>query len=151
MMGRSVRIYNETSRNSALQDIMALDVGDGKPEQQMFIKPYRKDRSKAQNALSHVWYAQLAVQLREFTAEGYKGFCKLHFGVPILRTEAEFCELYDRVFKPMDYPTKIEIMSKPGLFDVTSLMKVEQMGLYLEQIQQHFADRVQLNFSEDAR
>ena len=99
---------------------------------------------------SHLWYGQLAAKLREYTAGEYKGLCKLHFGVPILKTDFDFCALYDRVFEPLDYPTKLEIMSTPGMFNVTSLMKVEPMSLYLEQIQMHFADRVHLAFSEDA-
>jgi len=127
---------------------MALDVGDGK-SYVMTLRPYKRDRSKEQNALSHVWYAQLAAKLKEYTAEGYKGFCKLHFGVPILREDPEFCELYDGVFKPMEYPTKLKIMSTPGLFDVTSMMKTEQMSLYLEQIQAHFADQIQLLFPDE--
>lgn len=151
MMGRSTRIFNETSRNRALEEIMGLDIGEGKPVMQMQIKPYKKDRSGAQNSLSHVWYAQLAAKLREDTAAGYKAYCKLHFGVPILREDADFGAMYDRIFKPMDYETKLEIMKQPGLFDVTSLMSVEQMGLYLDHVQHHWADRVQLNFSEDAR
>ena len=146
MSGREVIISNEISRNSAIEDIMAVDVDS--PEV-MTLRPYKRDRSKEQNALSHVWYAQLAAKLREYTAEGYKGLCKLRLGIPILRTDQEFSEMYDRIFKPMDYPTRLEIMSTPGLFDVTSLMKVDQMSLYLEQIQQHFADRVQLRFPDE--
>ena len=150
MSGRSVRIYNEKSRNSAIEDIMALDVGSGLPVQQMFIKPYKRDRSTEQNALSHVWYAQVAARLREDTASEVKGYCKLHFGVPILREDRDFCELYDRVFKPMPYETKLEIMSKPGLFDVTSLMKIDQTSLYLEHMQRHYAELgVQLLFPDE--
>ena len=146
MSGKEVVISSETSRNSAIEDVMAVDVS---VPQVMTLKPYKRDRSREQNALSHVWYAQVAAKLREFTAGGYKGFCKLHFGVPILREDPEFSEMYDRIFKPMPYEMKMEIMAQPGLFDVTSLMKTEQMSLYLEQIQQHYADRVQLRFPDE--
>ena len=128
---------------------MSLEVIPRESEWLMSIKPYKKDRSADQNALSHVWYAQLAAKLREYTAQGYKGFCKLHFGIAILREDPEFTEMYDRIFKPMDYETKLEIMSTPGLFDVTSLMKTDQMSLYLEQIQQHYADQIQLRFPNE--
>jgi hypothetical protein len=33
--------------------------------------------------------------------------------------------------------------------DVTSLMKVPQMSRYLEQVQQHYAGRVPLEFPDD--
>ena len=148
-MGIENRIFNEYSRNAAITDIMNLDVD--KKEWQMVIRPYNKDRGLALNALSHVWYAQIAAKLREDTAEQVKGYCKLRIGIPILREDQEFSEMYDRIFKPMDYETKLEIMSRPGLFDVTSIMKTPQMCLYLEQIQQHYADRVQLHFPDEPR
>jgi len=127
---------------------MLMDVDLSTP-QVMTLKPYKRNRSADQNALSHVWYAGLAAKLHEFDAGGYKGFCKLHFGIPILREDPEFSEMYDRIFKPMPYGMKHEIMSTPGLFDVTSLMNTEQMSLYLEQIQRHFADRIQLRFPDE--
>jgi len=147
--GKEVVISNEISRNSGIEDLMALDVGEGKQAHVMTLKPYKRDRSKEQNALSHVWYAQVAAKLREDTAEQVKGFCKLRMGIPILREDPEFSEMYDRIFKPMAYETKLEIMETPGLFDVTSLMKTEQMSLYLEQVQQHYANRVQLRFPDE--
>jgi hypothetical protein len=149
MSGKEVVITGETSRNSGIEDLMALDVGEGKQAHVMTLKPYTHDRSKSQNALSHVWYAEIAAKLREKPAKDVKGECKLHFGIPILRTDIEFSEMYDRIFKHMDYETKLEIMSTPGLFDVTSMMKTEQMSLYLEQIQQNYADRVQLRFPDE--
>ena len=148
-MGIEVRIFNEFSRNTATVDIMNLDVD--KKEWLMTIKPYKKDRSLELNALSHVWYAQIGATLREDTAEQVKGYCKLRIGIPILREDQEFSEMYDRIFKPMNYETKLEIMSRPGLFDVTSIMNTSQMCLYLEQIQQHYSDRVQLHFPDEPR
>jgi len=134
-------ITNEYQRNQAI-----MDVSDVKLPAVMTLKPYKKDRSIEQNALSHTWYSVIAAKLREDTAEGVKGYCKLRIGIPILREDQEFSEMYDRIFKPKDYETKLEIMSRPGLFDVTSIMNTAQMCLYLEQIQQHYADRVQLVF-----
>lgn len=144
-----VRIFNEHSRNTAITDIMNLEVITGAKEHSMKLRPYQKDRSLEMSALSHVWYAQVAAKEREYTAEQVKGLCKLHFGIPILREDQEFSELYDRAFKPMDYETRLEIMTKPGLFDVTSLMKTAQILLYMEQIQQHYADRVQLRYPNE--
>jgi len=143
------RLFNEYSRQAAITVLTDLEIETGEKEWYMTIRKYSRDRSLEMNALSHVWYAQLAAKVKEDTAAGYKGFCKLHFGVPILREDPEFSELYDRVFKPMSYPTKIEIMTKPGLFDVTSLMKVDQMTLYMEHIQAHFADKIELRWPNE--
>ena len=139
-------IANEYQRNGAISDVSDIEL-----PAIMTLRPYKKDRSLEMNALSHVWYAQIAAKEREYTAEQVKGYCKLRIGIPILRTDIEFSEMYDRIFKPMDYETKIEIMSRPGLFDVTSIMKTDQMCLYLEQIQQHYANRVQLYFPDEPR
>jgi len=143
------KIFNERSRNAAITDVMNLEVIPGDKEWSVKIRPYKKDRSVELNALSHVWYAQVAAKEREYTASQVKGLCKLYFGVPILREDQEFSEMYDRIFKPMDYETQLEVMTRPGLFDVTSIMKTDQMCLYLEQIQQHYASRVQLRFPDE--
>ena len=140
---RQNKIFNEYSRNAAITDIMNLDTE--KPWL-MTLKPYHHDRSGEQNALSHVWYAEVAAKLREDTAGGVKRFCKLHLGIPILRGDIDFREKYDRTLKGLSYEQKIEIME---WFPVTSLLKVEQMSLYLEQMQQHYADRIQLLFPGD--
>ncbi len=140
---KQLKIFNEYSRNNAISDIADLDLE--KPWL-MTIRPYSHDRSLEQNSLSHVWYQQVAAKLREDTAEDVKRYCKLRLGIPILRGDIDFKESYDRTLKGLSYEQKIEIM---GWFPVTSLMKVEQMSLFLEQIQQHYADRVQLLFPGD--
>ena len=131
-------IKNEYQRGEAI-----LTLTNAKLPIVMTTKPYTHDRSSEQNALGHVWYAQVAATLREDTAEGIKCYCKLHFGVPILREDPDFRERYDSTLKGLTYEQKLKIMV---WFPVTSLMKVEQKSLYLEQIQHHYADRVQLLF-----
>ena len=137
---RQNKIFNEYSRNEAILDITNLDLAQ---PWLMTLKPYTHDRSLEQNALSHVWYQQIAAKLREDTAEEVKRACKLELGIPILRGDIDFRGAYDRTLKGLSYPQKLEIMS---WFPVTSLMKVEQMSLYLEQMQHRYADRVQLTF-----
>jgi len=144
---KQVKITDAASLRAAHEDLDALDLSRAWVQK---IRPYKRDRSVEINAVSHGWYAQASMALQEDTPAGIKGYCKLHFGVPILRTDAEFCEMYDRIFKPLDYPTKLEIMAMPGLFDVTSLMKVDQMNQYMKHIQQHYAERgVQLLFPNE--
>ncbi|MFC3107419.1 hypothetical protein ACFOFO_05515 [Undibacterium arcticum] len=104
-----------------------------------------KDRSIPQNAITHVWYEQIARELREDNALGWKCYCKLHHGVPILRTEDdEFRGTYDAVIKPLSYEQKLIAMR---CWPVTSLMTKEQLSKYAEAIQADFVPRgVRLEF-----
>jgi hypothetical protein len=98
-----------------------------------------KSRTLDQNAIAHVWYSQVARELREDDEGGVKAYCKLHFGVPILRGESdEFREKYDRLIKPMRYDEKLELME---WFPVTSLMTTPQLSKYLEKVQAHYQGR----------
>lgn len=95
-----------------------------------------KARSLDQNAISHAWYEQLARELREDDALGWKCYCKLHFGVPILRTEDnEFREFYDGSIKAMSYERKLVAMK---YLPVTSDMTKPQLSQYLEAMQAAF-------------
>lgn len=109
-----------------------------------------KDRSLHQNALSHAWYEQLARELPEDTAEGWKCFCKLHCGVPILRRDDEdFRTSYDASIKGMAYESKLKAMR---ILPVTSLMTTRQLGEYLEEVKALFLARgVVLEFPEEMR
>lgn len=98
-----------------------------------------QDRSLPQNAITHVWYEQIARELREDDELGWKCFCKLHYGVPILRAEdAEFRETYDAVIKPLTYEQKLTAMR---CWPVTSIMNKEQLSKYAEMLQAEFAKR----------
>ncbi len=108
-----------------------------------------KARSLDQNSISHAWYEQLARELREDDALGWKCYCKLHHGVPILRADdAEFRETYDKVIKPLPYESKLEAMK---CWPVTSIMTKPQLSKYLETMQADFEQRgVYLQFPEEA-
>lgn len=91
-------------------------------------------RSLNQNALQRMWVNELAEQ-GDMTAEEYRGYCKLHFGIPILRAENdEFCETYDRLIRPLDYEVKVQYMMAPLDFPVTRLMTTKQTTKYLDAI-----------------
>lgn len=104
-----------------------------------------KDRSLDYNALSHCWYIQVADELREDDAAGVKAFCKLHFGVPIMRAEDDdFREFYDRGMKQaLSYEQKLKAMR---FVPVTSLMTQAQFDNYAHQVQDHYAGKVALEF-----
>lgn len=107
-----------------------------------------KDRSINQNDHSHTWYEQIARELREDTALGVKSFCKLHFGVPILRAESDdFRQAYDSTVKTMTYEQKLEVMK---ILPVTSLMTKKQIQQYLDAMQASYVGRVELKYPEKA-
>ena len=104
-----------------------------------------KARSLDQNAISHAWYEQLSRELKEDDILGWKCYCKLHHGVPILRADdEEFRESYDSVIKGLTYEQKLISMR---VWPVTSIMTKEQLSKYLEAMQADFLPRgVRLEF-----
>lgn len=98
-----------------------------------------KGRSVEQNAVMHGWFGQVARELREDDARGVKRFCKLHFGVPILRAEDDdFREAYDRVIRPLEYCDKLVAMD---ILPVTSVMTTIQLDRCMTDIQDHYRPR----------
>lgn len=96
-----------------------------------------KARSLSANALSHVWYSDIAKVWHD--SAGYaKAYCKLHYGVLILRAESEaFRNLYDKGIKnTLSYPEKLEAMK---ILPVTRLMDKDQMCRYLKAVQEGMA------------
>ena len=97
-----------------------------------------KKRSAEQNRLQWLWM-QEAEKQGDQTAEEYRGYCKLHYGVPILRAEnEEFRDAYDRIVRPLPYEQKLELMMAPLDFPVTRLMNTDQKTRYLNLVHQHF-------------
>ena len=98
-----------------------------------------RSRTTKQNKLQRQWINEIAEQMPEHSAEEWRGICKLHFGVPIMRAASEgFHQTYDEVIRPMDYETKVKLMSAPLDMPVTRLMTTRQHTEYLDAIYQHF-------------
>jgi len=96
-------------------------------------------RSGAQNAATHVLYEMIAQAFPHDDAAGWKRYCKLHFGVPILRAEApDFREAYDKSIKPLPYETKLAVMA---YWPVTSIMDRSQIARYIDAIRADFEPR----------
>lgn len=90
-------------------------------------------RSLEQNKLQRLWCMEAAEQLGDRTAEEIRGFCKLHYGVPIMREgHDDFRETYDRLIKPLPYETKLAFMMEPLDFPITRLMTVGEKSQYLD-------------------
>lgn len=96
-------------------------------------------RSDRQNRLQRLWANEIAEQLGDRTPEEVRAYCKLHFGVPLLRAESElFAERYDATVRPLPYETKLALMAEPLDMPVTRLMTTDQKKRYLDAIVQHF-------------
>ncbi|AZV93571.1 hypothetical protein CBF45_07445 [Bordetella sp. J329] len=106
-----------------------------------------KARTLPQNDITHVWYEQIARELPDDDTLGWRCYCKLHHGVPILRAEdAEFREMYDSIIKGRSYEEKLLMMK---YLPVTSLMSRKQLSAYAEAVQADFLARgVILSFPE---
>ena len=99
----------------------------------------RDKRSVEQNRLMWMWMNEAADQLKEYTATEYQAYCKLHFGVPILRGEDEnFREDYDNVLRPLTYEQKLKVMGPPISVPITSLMTTKQLTRFLDDVYAHF-------------
>lgn len=96
-------------------------------------------RSHMQNRLAQRWFSDVARQIEGETHEDVRAYCKLHFGVPILRAENEaFRQSYDRTMKGLPYEAKLEAIKAFDL-PVTRLMTVKQMTAFMDEMQRHWS------------
>lgn len=96
-------------------------------------------RSGVQNRLAQRWFTDVSRQLGDQTHEEVRAYCKLHFGVPILRAENEaFRQSYDATMKHLSYEAKLAAV-KAFELPVTRLMTVKQMTAFMDEIQRHWS------------
>ncbi len=101
-----------------------------------------KDKSNPQNNIHHKWVTEVAAQNKQHSREEYRGICKLHCGVPILRRDSEeYRAAYDRIVKPLDYWSKVEMMMTPLDFPVTRAMTDDQMSEYLSAVNRLLSEK----------
>lgn len=97
-------------------------------------------RSAEQNRLQWLWMKEASEQLGDQTAAEWQAYCKLHYGIPILREDdSEFRDAYDEIIKPLHYEQKLRAMEK--FFPVTSLMTTKQLTRYLDEVYVHFTEQ----------
>jgi hypothetical protein len=102
------------------------------------IKRATKNRSLAQNRTQWQWFRD-AGQQGDMTASEQRAYCKLHFGIPILRRDSpEYREKYDQIIRPLEYEKKLILMMEPFDFPVTSAMNVAQHSEFLDKVKEHF-------------
>ena len=103
------------------------------------IDKRKKTRTLIQNNTANKWYRDVEKQ-GDMKAWEYKAYCKLHFGVPILRRDSvKYKEAYDTKVKTFPYETKLMFMAEPYSFPVTSMMNVAQHSEFLEMVERHFS------------
>lgn len=109
-------------------------------------------RSQDQNRLMHRWFGDVSKQLGDMTHEEVRAYCKLHFGVPILRAENEAFRLsYDAVMKHLPYEQKLSFMQHMQI-PVTSMMTVKQQTAMLNEMAKYWsAQGVRLTDPEAAK
>lgn len=101
-----------------------------------------KHRTNDQNHLQRKWVLEVSAQLGDRTPEEVRGYCKLHFGVPILRNENDvFRAEYDAIIMPLPYEHKLKLMMVPFDFGVTRIMTTRQKTAYLDAIHRHFSEQ----------
>lgn len=94
------------------------------------------DRSLSANAISHVWYHDVARRLGDSTPTDVRCFCKLHFGVPILlEDDDEFREEWQTINSRYTYEEKLKVMR---ILPVTSRMTTAQMNRYRDDVQDYW-------------
>ena len=125
-------LSHDQARQNAVMAVMRA--GEG---MRVEIKP--KGRTIPQNNFSHAWYEEIAQALPEDDALGWKCYCKLHHGVPILRAEDdEFRDAYDTAIKGLSYEQKLAAMR---VLPVTSRMNVRQLTKYADLVRDDFAGK----------
>lgn len=96
-----------------------------------------KARTLPQNNMIYALYNRAAARLDGESPLTIKRYCKLHFGVPLLRVEdADFKDKWDRCIKRnLTYEQKLEVMD---WFPVTSLMNTAQESQYIDNIMMEY-------------
>jgi hypothetical protein len=98
-------------------------------------------RSLLQNKLQRKWVKE-AEEQGDCEAEYYRGYCKLHFGVKLMKFESpEWAEKYDRIIKPLPYEQKLEMMMEPFDFPVTRCLSTKGAKKYLDQMYDYFTGK----------
>jgi len=106
-----------------------------------------KDRTLDQNALWFAMYERIAMSTEMGDVEEVRRYCKLHYGVPIMRAScAEFRDGYNLALLNLPYEIKLRWMGPcamfgPDGFPVTRLFNRAQGCQYTDRIVEEFAAR----------
>lgn len=129
-MKKVFRLSRDTDRLMAMREVQNAPSN-------YIVTVSEPGRSLEQNNKTHAWYEEIAAVLNEYDAQGWKRYCKLHHGVPILRAEdEEFKAFYDSAMKrSLTYEQKLIAMD---FVPVTSIMNKSQLSKYFEAVRDDF-------------
>ena len=130
MSKMSFRLRSSVDLGNVLEALNNIDYNKN-----MVIDIYEdnEDKSDKQNRLLHLWYPFLG-NVMGLGVDEVTRYCKLHFGVPILRRDdREYCGAYNQAIIGLDYESKLKMMD---IWPVTRkpFMKSKQMNEYLTAI-----------------
>lgn len=130
MKGVFYVLRTDYMKAQALAAVAAAEVNPKNPVS-VQVKTYDMKRSEAQNAVSHLWYKEIAAEGGEYTPDQVKCRAKKHFGVPILLAESErFNSAWLKAIEAFpSYEEQVDELL--AFFPVTSLMTSKQMSQYL--------------------
>ncbi len=150
MEARSWVLRPQMSVATVLEAVQKVILQAGEREILLTVEPNNPKRTLKQNKTQRQWCNMIAEVLTEHDAEYWRGYSKLHFGIPILRRDDEhFRTAYDKVFKGLDYEKKIALMQEPFDFPVTRLMKRRQKAEYLDRMGQYFIEQGVVSLGEN--
>ena len=125
-------IINKTNKKQCLDYINEI-----KTDEKYTVEVKKLSRSDMQNNTEFMWYKEIALAKGDENPTDIRAYCKLHFGVPILREDnEEFRIAYDKAVKPLTYDKKLLVMVEPLDFPVTRIMTTDQMQRYMDCIQE---------------
>ena len=121
------------SKSKCIEEIKNLD-----EDAQWLVEIKKHNRSEMQNRTVFMWYREIAKAKGDETPTDVRAYCKLHYGVPILREDNDdFREDYDQIVRPLSYENKLKIMVEPLDLPVTRIMSVDQMQRYMEEVEKY--------------
>lgn len=138
------------SVNSSLKLSQAISALTAMYKQNRFVvvsmRP-GKDRTLDQNALWFAMYQRISDQMGMDDVEDARRYCKLHFGVPIMRkADDDFRDGWNRLFLDLPYEVKLRLMGPcamfgPDGFPVTRLFNRAQGIAYTDAIAAEFSEK----------
>ena len=138
-----MNITTEAKRKKIIKEIESLTLN----EYQITIEPIKEDRSRAQNRLSHMHYAQIGKHMGEDTDE-VKTRCKLQYGIPILQAgNQDFC---DKWFSLTMFNNHSQNLIVASMIPVTSILTIKQMAQYITAyMREHESNGIALSHPSD--
>ena len=140
-------INGEEARRRAVDHLQHLVIDHEQGLAECVIRDWTPPGSDNQLRTIYMWYAEIARDKSWDDVNGWRRYCKYHFGVPVLTTPADPeddtpaehapFEFFTALFSSLDYEKRVAAME---YVDVVSIMNHSQRSRYLQAIHDHFTD-----------